>query len=435
MNGWEGKRRNKTRTEPNMSRIKSLETRPEKIEQINTAVDKIIFRYFAETAASSFQMKIPNIPSDLRILPWAYISTNSAQGDASAAESDAEIVAAADERAEQPDLQDDDDDDDDDECGAVEEAGDDDESQQYGDTCSANCSEGLLKDGSECVSSCPPNKKVSGGECVACDEEDGCDLTCNGDGQEENCRRKTESCPNGLYFISAANAGQLAATTNLADGSVELQLQLLNKDHSDDESGAREHRRHRSREEKREEKHAKRWERKKEKHNRRQYRQYPEHNNVLLEDIENIRRSDSSVVSLKRHKIFIDAPIEFQNLTISFKLCGNFSVEKSHAIIPSLSARMRVKERNGKVHVHIKPVQVRPSSFTIVVHRQDVQHVPTNRQAGRLVTHASKELARLWNSGFPLRNVGLSLEKIYENYPVLQNAINDLKEPETVEAI
>ena len=26
--------------------------------------------------------------------------------------------------------------------------------------------------------------KVSGGECVACDEEDGCDLTCNGDGQE-----------------------------------------------------------------------------------------------------------------------------------------------------------------------------------------------------------------------------------------------------------
>ena len=54
-----GKRRNKTRTEPNMSRIKSLETRPEKIEQINTAVDKIIFRYFAETAASSFQMKIP----------------------------------------------------------------------------------------------------------------------------------------------------------------------------------------------------------------------------------------------------------------------------------------------------------------------------------------------------------------------------------------
>ena len=86
-----------------------------------------------------------------------------------------------------------------------------------------------------------------------------------------------------------------------------------------------------------------------------------------------------------------------------------------------------MQERDGRIaQALIKPKKVHPS-WMIVTYASD--RLPSRVQCGRLVTHASRQMAKMWTSGLFLRRMGHDLKQIfkYQHLTAKLMRISDVK--------
>ena len=75
-----------------------------------------------------------------------------------------------------------------------------------------------------------------------------------------------------------------------------------------------------------------------------------------------------------------------------------------------------MQEKNGQiVMARIRPTKIHRSRSVVTAVLPSRSGAPSKRQSARLVTHLSKEMARIWNTGYLLRRTGRRFKQLINN--------------------
>lgn len=135
---------------------------------------------------------------------------------------------------------------------------------------------------------------------------------------------------------------------------------------------------------------------------------------ALVNGLDAIKRSEDVTAGTRNgtdERVY-EIPLDVGPVYLTFNESAVFSMPVSRVSTSVLKARLRLKERGGKLmSVKVKAVKMKPNNAVISLKVADEQPM-FDDQTARLVTHLSQEMARAWNSGSLLRPVKRSLKHL-----------------------
>lgn len=342
--------------------------RSEMTDQLNQVMDDTFAIYSQQLTYKTFNLKVRNMAPNLKIQPWAYLTKQSPEESERRTKRENTVATVEDDKAATVDLEEDDDEDD--------EEGDEDVALELDMETEDQQKEDHNEDHDE-------------------DDDDN-------EADEEMVKFTAGNDTSHSGFAFSQTPEPLA----IDDKTVEYNFKLLSANDIDtvqdvgtgsnsEDASARSGR----------------------KSQQGKFQRTPKRPNAVVEGLEKIQRMGDVMVGTKNATMRIfDVPIEVGPIRFVMKDSAQLELKNSRVESPVLSARLRLTEKNGKiVMARIRPTKIHRSRSVVTAVLPSRSGAPSKRQSARLVTHLSKEMARIWNTGYLLRRTGRRFKQLINN--------------------
>ncbi|XP_057377250.1 uncharacterized protein LOC130698593 [Daphnia carinata] len=145
-------------------------------------------------------------------------------------------------------------------------------------------------------------------------------------------------------------------------------------------------------------------------------RSYPRRPSATVEGIGFIQRNGDVLVGMRQNSSshIIDTQLLIGPLQYVMDKKSGFLLQQSRVSTPQLTAKLRLTEVDGKlVAVRFKPTKIRPNEALVTLRLSENGKVPSNLETARLVSYLSREMTRIWNSGYLLRRVKRQFKQLF----------------------
>jgi len=349
--------------------------RSEITDKVNQVIDDMFALYSQESTHKTFNLKVRNMAPNLKIQPWAYLTKQSPEDSERRIKREHTVATDEDEEVETIDLEEDDEEDDDET--------DEEDDEQAAQEQEAETEDQQIEDQDE-------------------DQDENQDEDDDNESEEEMVTFTTGNDTSLSGFAFSQTPQPLA----IDDETVEYYYKLLSESDLDtvqdvgngsdsEDASARSGR----------------------KSQQGKFQRTPERPNAVVEGLEKIQRMGDVMVGIKNATIRIfDVPIQVGPIRFVMKDSAQLELKNSRVESPVLSARLRLKEKNGKiVMARIRPTKINRSRSVVTAVLPSRSGAPSKRQSARLVTHLSKEMARIWNTGYLMRRTALRFKHFSNN--------------------
>ncbi|XP_045033865.1 uncharacterized protein LOC123475335 [Daphnia magna] len=145
-------------------------------------------------------------------------------------------------------------------------------------------------------------------------------------------------------------------------------------------------------------------------------RSYPRRPSATVEGIGFIQRNGDVLVGMRQNSTahIIDTQLLIGPLQYVMDRKSGFLLQQSRVSMPQLTAKLRLTEVDGKlVAVRFKPTKIRPNEALVTLRLSENGKVPSHLETARLVSYLSREMTRVWNSGYLLRRVKRQFKQLF----------------------